>query len=199
MQELKCPQLTDRLDDERGISLLETLIVVAILSVVAAFAIMRISAAQRAMRVTNSTREFISYLERARVDSVRRRPMSVSEMASVQINTVDSYSVTLDWDGDGQLDPPRTITVPAAQGAAFAGVSIPTTISFDWRGRPVNVSGNPINLAFRMQDASGGNVQPINLTSGGDTSLGNNISTNSVVINQMTDASANVNPRARIP
>lgn len=199
MKELKYFQITGRPTGERGVSVLELIIVVTIIGVVTAFAILRISAAQSAMRITNSTREFISYLEKARLDSIRRRPMNAAEMASVTINTVNSYSILIDQNGDGVLDPPRTITIANVQGARFAGVAIPTTISFNWRGRPVNGAGNSIELTFRMEDASGANANPIYLTSIGDASLSNNTNTSAVTVIDGASASSNINPKVKIP
>ena len=199
MKELKQTPAPDKPTAERGISLLELIIVVTIIGVVTAFAILRISAAQRAMRITNSTREFVSYLEKARLDSIRRRPMNVDEMASVTINSADSYSVRIDQNGDGVLDPARTITIANAQGARFAGVGIPTVINFNWRGRPVNALGNTIELTFRMEDAGGANANPIYLTSIGDTSLNSNTNTNAVTVIDGASASSNINPKVQIP
>lgn len=199
MKELKYFQMTGRPTGERGISVLELMIVVTIIGVVTAFAILRISAAQSAMRITNSAREFISYLEKARLDSVRRRPMNVGEMASVTINSVNSYTILIDQTGDGVLDPPRTITIANVPGARFAGVAIPTTINFDWRGRPVNGAGNRIELTFRMEDAGGANANPIFLTSHGDTSLTSNTNTGSVTVVDGASASSNINPKVKIP
>lgn len=199
MKQLKPSQAIDKSRNERGISILELIIVATIIMVVTAFAILRITAAQRAMRLTNSTREFISYLEKARSDSIRRRPMNTGEMASVTIESVNSYSVRVDQTGDGLLDPPRTITIADVQGATFAGIAIPTTIYFNWRGRPVNNMGNTVELTFRMQDATGANINPISLTSSGDTSLGTTTNTNAVTINNGVSASSNINPKATIP
>jgi Tfp pilus assembly protein FimT len=199
MIELKYFQRSGRLRGERGISVLELIIVVTIIGVVTAFAILRISAAQRAMRITNSTREFISYLEKARLDSIRRRPMNVDEMASVTINSANSYSVRIDQNGDGVLDAARTITIANVQGARFAGVGIPTVINFNWRGRPVNALGNTIELTFRMEDAAGANANPIFLTSIGDASLSSNTNTNAVTVIDGASASSNINPKVKIP
>src|ERR687886_496762 len=95
---------------ERGASILEILIVIAMISVVAGFAIMQIATAQRSMRLTNAARELMSWFDKARLDSLRRHPLSNSEMASVTITGANTYTVTIDRDGDGTLDQPLTIT-----------------------------------------------------------------------------------------
>ncbi len=49
----------------------------------------------------------MGYLEKARVDSVRRRPAAAAEMAQVTILNATFYSVTIDSTGDGTLDAPQ--------------------------------------------------------------------------------------------
>ncbi|HKR01182.1 MAG TPA: hypothetical protein VJT09_10940 [Pyrinomonadaceae bacterium] len=172
---------------ERGVSIVELLIVVVMITVVTSFAVMQIGAAQRAMRLTNSAREFAGYLEKARLDSVRRHAMSNGEMASVTINSASSYTITIDQNGDGTLDPARTIQLPQTHGASFAGLTVPYTIRYNWRGRPVDSLGNSLNLSFRIQDG-GGNSNPINVTSAGDTSL-SNINTSTVTVSTVAGTS----------
>ncbi len=179
--------------NERGISIVELIIVVAMIGVVTAFAVMQIGAAQRAMRVTNSARELAGWLEKTRIDSVRRHAMTSGEMANVKIATSSSYIVTIDQNGDGTLDPPRTITIPAVNNASFAGITIPTTIYYNWRGRTVDSSGNLVNHSFSLRDGSG-NINPINLTSIGDTSLGSNVNTTAVSV---SGGNANANIKAK--
>jgi Tfp pilus assembly protein FimT len=181
---------------ERGVSIVELLIVVLMISIVTAFAVMRIGGAQRAMRLTNSAREFTSWLEKARLDSLRRHPMSNAEMASVTITSANSYSVTIDQNGDGTLDPARTVTIPATHGATFAGITIPTTIYYNWRGRPVDSSGNLLSLSFSLQDAGGSPPNLINMTGAGDVTLGSNVNLANVSINTSVSSSANIKARA---
>jgi Tfp pilus assembly protein FimT len=179
---------------ERGVSIVELLIVVLMISIVTAFAVMRIGGAQRAMRLTNSAREFTSWLEKARLDSLRRHPTN-AEMARVTITSANSYSVTIDQNGDGSLDPARTVTLPDTHGATFAGITIPTTIYYNWRGRPVDSSGNPLSFSFSLQDA-GGNTNPITMTGAGDVTLGNNVNIGNVSINTSVSSNANIKTRA---
>jgi Tfp pilus assembly protein FimT len=177
------------------VSIVEMLIVVLMISIVTTFAVMQIGGAQRAMRLTNSAREFTGWLEKARLDSLRRHPMSTAEMASVTITSANTYSVTIDQNGDGSLDPPRTVTIPATHGATFASITIPTTIYYNWRGRPVDNAGNLLSFSFSLQDA-GGNTNPITMTGAGDVTLGNNINIANVSINSSVSSNANIKTRA---
>lgn len=182
---------------ERGVSIVEILIVVTMLGVVSAFAVMQIAGSQQAMRLTNSAREFMSWLDKTRLDSVRRHAMGTGEMAKITIASANTYTVTIDQNGDGSLDPALSITFPGTHGAVFAGVTFPTVIYYNWRGRAVDNNGNLLNLAFRLQDANG-NINPINLTSAGDTSLGSNINTSNVSVSGVS-TTANVKTKTYIP
>jgi Tfp pilus assembly protein FimT len=188
----RCPSQAISKSGERGASIIEILIVIAMTSVVAGFAIIQIAVAQRSMRLTNAARELMGWFEKARLDSLRRHPMSNGEMASITLASNNTYTVVIDRDGDGTLDQPLTITIPGTNGVSFSGVTIPTTVRFNWRGRPVDSSGNLMTLSFSLQDP-GGNVSPvpINLTSSGDTSLGSNVNANSVSVPNI-DESANI-------
>jgi prepilin-type N-terminal cleavage/methylation domain-containing protein len=171
---------------ERGVSIVEMLIVVAMIGVVTAFAVMQIGGAQRAMRLSNSARELTSWLEKTRLDSVRRHAMANSEMANVTITSANSYTIQIDQNGDGVLDPARTITIPATHGATFSGITVPLTIYYNWRGRAVDSSGNPLNLSFSLRDAVGNN-NPIALASSGDASLGSNTNISNVSVTSISN------------
>ena len=178
---------------ERGVSILEIVIVVAMISIVTSFAVMQIGAAQRAMRLTNSAREFLGWLEKARLDSLRRHAISNVEMASVTITSANSYTITIDQNGDGTLDPQRTITIPSTHAAHFAGLTFPTTIYYNWRGRPVDAAGNALNLSFSLTDGAG-NTNPITVTSGGDATLGTGVTLSPTTV---TGVSPNSNIKSR--
>jgi hypothetical protein len=71
-------------------------------------------------------------VEKARLDSKRRRAVTVAEMASVRITTDDRYLVTLDFTGAGTTQT-REILLP--DGVTF-DFEEPVTIRFDRAGRP---------------------------------------------------------------
>lgn len=191
-------QRAARRSNERGVSIVELIIVVAMIGVVTAFAVIRIAGAQRAARLTNSSREFIGWLEKARTDSIRRHAMTpTTDMATVRIASANTYTVTIDQNGDGVLDTARTITTPSTHGATFVGVAVSTNIHYNWRGRPVDDAGNPLNLSFSLQDADG-NVSPITLTSSGDTSSGNNINAAAVTVSG-GNTTANIKAKTSVP
>ena len=118
-----------------GFSAIELLIVVTILSVVTGFGLMGIKTARASIRLSGAAREYASYIERARVHSIRSHADDASKRANVAINeNQTSYDVNLDLDGDGVLD---TRTIPLPDGVTFKTVE---TIAFDWRGRTWNTA-----------------------------------------------------------
>lgn len=171
---------------ERGVSILEVLIMLVMVSVITGYALTRISGAQQFMRMENASREFMSYVDKARLDSVRRHagpPGTLPQpaMSSVTITGPRSYRVVMDFDGDGNMDAPRNITIPQDQGVIFntGTTPLPITISFNWRGRAV--SAVPSTLAtyvtppsFSLQTTGAyGSVRStaINLSTSGDASI----------------------------
>ena len=125
---------------QKGFSVLELLIVVSIISVLSGFALMQITRARQAMIRENAAREFAGYLEKARVDSVRRHATASSQMAQVSIINSTYYTVTIDANGDGALDTPKVVSL-AADSLVLNG-PFPRTIYFNWRGRTVDSAGN---------------------------------------------------------
>ncbi len=156
--------------EECGASVLELIAVVTIIGVVTVFAFQRIDSAQRTMRVTNSVREIQSYIEKARVDSVRRHAVSSAQKASVQIVDSTTYTVTMDFAGTGT---PQARTITLAQGSNFStgATALPITISFDWRGRATMVDGNSSALgssSLTLNDGNNGNSTVLNVSNTGD-------------------------------
>ena len=119
----------------RGFSVIELVIVVTILSIVTGFGVMGIKNAKASIRLSGAAREYASYIEKARVYSIRTHADDASQRANVAINeNQTSYNVNLDLDGDGTLD---TRTIPLPDGVEFKTVE---TIAFDWRGRTWNTA-----------------------------------------------------------
>jgi prepilin-type N-terminal cleavage/methylation domain-containing protein len=124
----------------RGFTVIELLIVLSIISVLSGFALMQITRARQVMIRENAARQFAGYLEKARVDSIRRRPMTSAQMAQVSIINATFYTVTIDANGDSALDAPQVVSL-APDGLQLNG-PFPRTIYFNWRGRTVDAAGN---------------------------------------------------------
>jgi len=113
-----------------GFSVIELMITATVLTIITAFGLMGITRARAAIRLSGSAREYASYIEKARVYSIRRHADDESQRANVSINAGKaSYDVTMDLDGDGGMD---TKTIPLPEGITFKTVE---KIAFDWRGR----------------------------------------------------------------
>jgi prepilin-type N-terminal cleavage/methylation domain-containing protein len=162
----------------KGFSLLELFIVMTMITIVTTFALTRFAQAQQGMRRANSARELIAYLERARLDSIRRRAIVPADMARVTVNSASSYTVLMDANGDGVLDPARTINIPAGQGA-FTG-SLPKLIMFNWRGRTVDNANNPSQALPVLLTNSYG-TSTINVSGAGSATVDKTITVSPVV------------------
>src|SRR5262249_2385860 len=129
MQKSKATKQTRR----TGFSAIELLITATILTIVTGLGVMGISRAKASTRLSGTAREYASYVEKARLFSIRRHADTADKRASVAINANrTSYNVTMDLDGDGGMD---TRTIPLPNGITFDTVE---TIAFDWRGRTYN-------------------------------------------------------------
>lgn len=123
-----------------GFTVIELLIVVAMISVISGFALIQIVQARQDMTRANAAQQLATYLEKARVDSLRRHATTSTQMAQVTIVNANFYTVALDADGSGTLDAPLVVSLPPNSGLQFNG-TFPRTIYFNWRGNSVNAAG----------------------------------------------------------
>jgi prepilin-type N-terminal cleavage/methylation domain-containing protein len=162
--------LTAPNNSTRGFTLIELLIVITILAVVSGFALMQVSRARAVMVRENAARQLGSYLEKARVDSLRRHPTNSAQMAQVTLINATFYSVTIDADGNGTLDAPKVFSLPANSGLQF-NTPYPRTIYFNWRGRTVDTAGNIASPPFITISTTSGAATQIDLTTAGQPSF----------------------------
>lgn len=186
------------LNDERGASLVEMLIVLTMIVIVATWAFLHIVEAQKSVRLAGATQELILYLDKTRSDSIRRHATAVNQMAQLTITSATSYSVTLDANGDGQLDPPRSFNFQPG-GVTFNVAVFPTTIRYNWRGRVVDAYGSPINAPapINLQDTNGPGPS-INLSAAGDTTTEGNVNISNVNVSSVS-GTANIRLRTQVP
>lgn len=156
---------------QAGFSMMQLLITLGVVSVVSGLAFMGIAAAKQRIRLTNSARLLASYVEKARVDSVRRHPLNPAEMAGVEVLNGTTYRVKMDLDGNGTLDT-RDITLD--DGVVFA--TDPIAMVFDWRGRLVDLPLTEIKVSIAMQWGDDPNDQRVvDVTRSGDVTIDSDV------------------------
>ena len=149
---------------ERGFSLLQILVVVAIVGIVTAFAIVSIARSRDSIRLQSSVRQLASYIERARLDSIRRHA-SGTELASVSFTDTSTYSVKMDFDGMGNV---ATRSFTLESGVSIISTPLPS-LTFDWRGRT-----SACTITFALQN-SGGDQSWVDVSDAGDVTVNSDV------------------------
>src|SRR6185503_14004440 len=169
---------------QRGFSLMQLVITVAVVSIVSTIAYLGITSARQRIRLTNSSRVLASYVEKARVDSVRRHPMTSDLMAGVQVLDRTTYRVRMDFDNNGTVET-RDVTLDS--GVTFA--TDPIALVFDWRGRLVDLPLTEIKISIAMQWGNDPSDQRIvDVTRSGDVTIDSD-----VYLDDVPNVNVNVN------
>jgi Tfp pilus assembly protein FimT len=175
----------ERAGDNRGASIVELIIVVMVIGVMSAFALIQVQSARSSMRVQNSVRQLSSYMEKARVDAVRRH-----DVASVTFNSPTTYTVTMDFNNSGHAFP-RTFNFQ--DGVKMASSDLPN-VTFNWRGRTVS-SGLSCVTTFSVSDGKSG--LSVDVSGSGDVTVENQQPTlPNVTYNNTLTSSDGINGRA---
>ncbi|HYX29757.1 MAG TPA: GspH/FimT family pseudopilin [Pyrinomonadaceae bacterium] len=145
---------------ESGFTILQTAIAVAIMGVICGFAVMSLTSAKASLRLQNSVRQLSSYLEKARIDAIRRHGTS-----SVVFTDTGTYVVSMDFAGSGTVS---TRTIPFEQGVAIISTPLPA-VNFNWRGRT-----SACTLTFAVQN-SGGEQSWVDVSDAGDVTVNSNV------------------------
>ena len=185
-----------RIMGQRGFSLMQLIVVIAVISIVSGIAFLGISSARQRIRLTNSSRVLASWVEKARVDSVRRHPMTSDLMAGVQVLDRTTYRVKMDFDGNGTVE---TKDVALDSGVVFA--TDPIALVFDWRGRLVDLPLTEIKVSIAMQWGNDPRDQRIvDVTRSGDVTIDSDVYLDdvpnvNVIVNGLTgiDSGSTVN------
>ena len=138
-----CPSLTFDQRKQRGFSVTELLLVLAMISVIVGFALVSIVRGNRAAYRTTTAVEIAGYLQKARADSIRRNAKDLNQMAQVKIFNRRFYSIAIDGDGDGNLDVPLVKSLPEQTDVQING-PFPKTYIFNWQGQTVDLRNNPV-------------------------------------------------------
>jgi type II secretory pathway pseudopilin PulG len=165
-------RMSVRVRGERGFTVVEMVIIGAVITIVAGFSVFSIVRSRENMRLLASTRELQTNLERASADAARRH-----DSARVQVIDAHRYLVAMDFSGDGTLDAngdsmidladEHILTLPP--GVAFETSPLPAPAVFDWRGRVPE----DIRFIVRGVDSAGqpNHFMPdvtVDITAGGD-------------------------------
>src|SRR5688572_29654566 len=185
---------------QKGFTLLQLMIVVLVIAVIGGMAAFGIVQARQRIRLTNSARMIASYLEKARVDSVRRHAVNFDDMAGLTVTSPTSYQVRLDFDGNGTVET-RDITLD--DGIVFANNTVPTR--FDWRGRFVSIDPTKTKETFTLQyGTSERDQRTVDVTRSGDVTINSreylddvpdvNVNSNLSGIDSGSTVNGNTNP-----
>jgi len=156
------PQKIEQLNRQRGAGIVELVIVLAIVSFITAFALIQIKNSRSALRVQNSVRQLASYMEKARIDAVRRHGTS-----AVVFSDTRTYSVTMDFNGSGSATA-RTFTFQ--DGVNLASSELPN-VTFNWRGRTLT-SGSSCVTTFAVSDTMDHGLS-VDVSGSGDVTVEN--------------------------
>jgi Tfp pilus assembly protein FimT len=169
-----------------GFTLLQAIIVMTVAMIVSGATILSIRAGRPGIQLANSAHQLAGYLERARADSVRRRPSPGNE-SKVEILDTRNYRVTMGFGGSGTLTS-RDFTLEGE----VVFTTDPVVIAFDWRGRPT--LGNEVTLA--LQNSAG--TTQVDVTGSGDVTVGSEIFQDEAIpninLNQNLSSDADVSP-----
>src|SRR6185503_16201481 len=88
---------------QQGLSILELLIVVAVALILGAVALTQLGNAKTDYQRQNIAREFKIYLERARFDSVKRRPANANDQSRVILASATSFTAIYDRNQNGKV------------------------------------------------------------------------------------------------
>ena len=174
VQKTKAPTKTRK---QSGFTMVEITIMAAIISIVTAFGVLGITRARASVRLSGAAREYATYIEKARMHSIRSHADDASERASVTIaDAKTSYDVTLDLDGDGTMD---TRTIPLPSDVSFETVE---TIAFDWRGRTWSTVGGitTANAQVSIRLTNGTDSASVDVTGSGDITIDSRVFDDSV-------------------
>lgn len=170
---------------DRGAGMVELAIVLAIVGIASTVALLQVRSSRSALRVQNSVRQLASYMEKARVDAVRRHGTS-----TVTFSDTRTYSVTMDFNGSGSTS---TRTFTFQDDVRLASSELPN-VTFNWRGRTLT-AGSSCVTTFAVSDTLDHGLS-VDVSGSGDVTVENQQPTlPNVTYNNTVSSSDNVDSR----
>jgi Tfp pilus assembly protein FimT len=167
--------------NESGSTLLQLVIVFAVIAAISAFALVNMNSARSTLRLQNSVRQLASYLEKARLDAVRRHANS-----SVVFNSTSTYDITMDFDGSGNVSTRR---FPLENGVEIVTTPLPS-LTFNWRGRI-----SACTQTFAIQNTRG-EQSWVDVSDAGDVTVNSNVDILPTASYATINANSSVEPTA---
>ncbi len=146
---------------QQGFTITQMVITLAIISVVSTFGVLGIRTARAEFQLQSSARLFASYVEKARLDAIRRHAEPGQESAIETFGPgTTAYAVTMDW-GSGTVEQ-REFELEDGLSFATAG----RRVTFDWRGRIAEA------WVFQIHSAYLDRNMPVDVSGSGDITVG---------------------------
>jgi prepilin-type N-terminal cleavage/methylation domain-containing protein len=155
---------TQKRSGQGGFGLPELLICVAIITAVAAVALINLKSARSSLRVQSSVRQLASYMEKARIDAVRRHSTS-----SVTFTSPTSYTVHMDFQNTGT---PIDRSFNFESGVQIASSELPV-VNFNWRGRTVTAGASCVTTFSVKNNSNANDGLNVDVSGSGDVTVEN--------------------------
>ena len=129
---------------DRGVTVVDLLIVGTVIAVAISLILPLALSAQRSLVRANAVQEFSGFVQHARSDSKKLHAIAPAQMAQITILSNRYYYVITDGDGNGALDPPLVIDLES-RNIRMDG-PFPRTFMFDQLGRVLDQNQNLMQL-----------------------------------------------------
>ena len=153
-------KMRSRIRCARGFTLLQVIVTLAVVSIITTFALIGFSSTRASLRLQNSVRQLSGYLEKARLDALRRHGNS-----TVVFTSPSTYDVIMDFEGAGTVS---TRTIPFENDVSIISTPLPS-LTFNWRGRI-----SACTLTFAVQN-NRGEQSWIDVSDAGDVTINSNV------------------------
>jgi Tfp pilus assembly protein FimT len=156
---------TRKQSGESGLGLTELLIAVAIIAAISVVALINLKSARASLRVQNSVRQLASYMEKARIDAVRRHTTT-----TVTFTSLTSYTVNMDFLNTGS---PTDRTFNFESGVQIANNAELPKITFNWRGRTITAGTACVTRFSVTNDTNPNDGLSVDVSGSGDVTVEN--------------------------
>lgn len=153
-----------KLTGESGVGTAELMLVVAVVGIISVYALINFRSARASLRVQSSVRQLASYMEKARIDAVRRH-----DNASVTFNTPTSYTVNMDFNNTGT---PIDRSFSFESGVQLASSELPAVV-FNWRGRTLTAGTSCVTTFSVKNNSNPNDGLNVDVSGSGDVTVEN--------------------------